>query len=242
MPGQEAAEQSLIDFLNSDPEQVSFGRAVAGMLAYDDGVVQISEQEVRDAIEEYKRTAGEFVKAMNISDSEIRKEVLPKLRNSKEVRLMEGGRYNPSENPNRPEMIEGYAEGGEASFPDLSGDGKTTYKDVLIGRGVKLAEGGEVDQMLAEVQESPVEDEAAAMGMLEGSRQDFEILEQIIQVVMNLMQQGFTEGEIIALLKEQGLDDEDAKTAVEYAKEVMGQAQQAGQAEQDIGAQLAALG
>ena len=31
-------------------------------------------------------------------------------------------------------------------FPDLSGDGKTTFKDVLIGRGVKLNMGGMVDK------------------------------------------------------------------------------------------------
>jgi hypothetical protein len=31
----------------------------------------------------------------------------------------------------------------EGGFPDLSGDGKTTFKDVLIGRGViKKAKGG----------------------------------------------------------------------------------------------------
>jgi len=30
----------------------------------------------------------------------------------------------------------------KSSFPDLSGDGKTTFKDVLIGRGVKLNMGG----------------------------------------------------------------------------------------------------
>ena len=37
----------------------------------------------------------------------------------------------------------GLAKGGKA-FPDLSGDGKTTFKDVLIGRGViKKAKGGQ---------------------------------------------------------------------------------------------------
>ena len=37
------------------------------------------------------------------------------------------------------------AKGGKA-FPDLSGDGKTTFKDVLIGRGaVKKSKGGYVD-------------------------------------------------------------------------------------------------
>ena len=37
-----------------------------------------------------------------------------------------------------------FEKGGKA-FPDLSGDGKTTFKDVLIGRGViKKAKGGQV--------------------------------------------------------------------------------------------------
>ena len=206
MPGQKAAEQSLIDFLNSDPRN------------------QISGLEAR-----IQELLGAYQTAVRAGDQE------QALMLNEEINRLDAQKIKIKNSL-------GMAEGGEASFPDLSGDGKTTYKDILIGRGVKLAEGGEVDEMLTEVQESPVEDEAAEMGMLEGSRQDFEILEQIIQVVMNLMQQGFTEGEIIALLKEQGLDDEDATTAVEYAKEVMGQAQQAGQAEQSIGAQLAALG
>ena len=37
------------------------------------------------------------------------------------------------------------ANGGEAKFPDLSGDGKITQKDILMGRGViKKAKGGVV--------------------------------------------------------------------------------------------------
>lgn len=32
--------------------------------------------------------------------------------------------------------------GGEAKFPDLTGDGKVTQKDILKGRGVKGFKGG----------------------------------------------------------------------------------------------------
>ena len=40
------------------------------------------------------------------------------------------------------------ANGGEAKFPDLSGDGKITQKDILMGRGViKKAEGGVVKKL-----------------------------------------------------------------------------------------------
>jgi hypothetical protein len=40
----------------------------------------------------------------------------------------------------------GMAEGG-ATFPDLSGDGKVTQKDILMGRGVSMANGGMVPPM-----------------------------------------------------------------------------------------------
>ena len=55
--------------------------------------------------------------------------------------------------PSPPELQEfmaqnpvGMAEGG-ATFPDLSGDGKITQKDILMGRGVSMANGGMVPPM-----------------------------------------------------------------------------------------------
>lgn len=56
--------------------------------------------------------------------------------------------------------------GGEASFPDLSGDGKVTQKDILMGRGViEKANGGEIDidaeiAKLEQVKEDTIFDEA----------------------------------------------------------------------------------
>jgi len=55
--------------------------------------------------------------------------------------------------PSPPELQEfmaqnpvGMAEGG-ATFPDLSGDGKVTQKDILMGRGVSMADGGMMPPM-----------------------------------------------------------------------------------------------
>ena len=42
--------------------------------------------------------------------------------------------------------IQGYKDGG-AAFPDLSGDGKVTQKDILIGRGVIDKEDGDTVEM-----------------------------------------------------------------------------------------------
>lgn len=37
-----------------------------------------------------------------------------------------------------------FKNGGAAGFPDLSGDGKVTQKDILMGRGVEMKDGGPV--------------------------------------------------------------------------------------------------
>ena len=184
------------------------GAEVVGIV-YDDGVVQISEQEVQDAIKEYKRMNRELVEAMNIPDSEIRQEVLPKLRNSKEVRLMEGGRYSPSENPNRPEMIKGYAEGDEVSkmMMELEGDQGMSKSDM------------EGLENLAEI-----------------SGPETEMLNNIINQIIELIAQGATEEEVIAFLRQQGLDEEDISAVMSMLS------QQLTAGEESIDSQLAALG
>jgi hypothetical protein len=62
----------------------------------------------------------------------------------------------------------GMAKGGSAGFPDLTGDGKVTYADILKGRGVELAMGGEpmmaqqAAMMQAPMPQDPSMDQAMA--------------------------------------------------------------------------------
>jgi hypothetical protein len=137
--------------------------------------------------------------------------------------------------------VKGYAGGGEASFPDLTGDNKVTQADILKGRGV-FAEGDEVSMMMMEMEGDEDGMQEEAIKELEAARPEFEMMQQLAQVVINLIEQGASEAEIVAILKEQGLDDEDIQTLLEFVNEMMGQAEQAGIAEEDIGSQLAALG
>ena len=44
--------------------------------------------------------------------------------------------------PMQPMNVQRMAEGGKTGFPDLTGDGKVTKKDILKGRGVKMMYGG----------------------------------------------------------------------------------------------------
>jgi hypothetical protein len=121
------------------------------------------------------------------------------------------------------QKMRGYAEGGEA-FPDLSGDGETTFKDVLIGRGVDLkAEGGEmmtqeneIDAMLGGMDS----EEAGAMEDLEQMAPEMEMIDQLVTMVVQMIQQGASEEEVIMFLREQGLDDEDIGTVLQLVAEM----------------------
>ena len=98
-------------------------------------------------------------------------------------------------------------DGGEASFPDLSGDGKVTQKDILMGRGViEKAEGGEIDMALEDVSRGTMDMEAPQM---QPSQEEMAAVQQIMDMVMQMMQSGASEEEIIAALKEMGLSDQD---------------------------------
>jgi hypothetical protein len=109
------------------------------------------------------------------------------------------------------------AGGGEADsddFPDLSGDGKTTFKDVLIGRGVDFkAAGGETvvtaprlparskgssdaDRFFASYVNNPIEDESfrrssiqdELLALLEESEGN--LSNQDLMMIQNMLDQG----------------------------------------------------
>jgi len=116
------------------------------------------------------------------------------------------------------------AGGGEASFPDLTGDGQVTQADILKGRGV-FAEGGEAEMQMSEQQ---------AMAELEGIAPEAKMIEQLVMAVMQMIQQGVSEEDVRAFLTEQGLDDEDIEDLFMI---VMQQIQQ-GPAQNEIGQEL----
>jgi|14_taG_2_1085336.scaffolds.fasta_scaffold02361_3 hypothetical protein len=138
---------------------------------------------------------------------------------------MMAGRTLQQDFPAEPRMM--MAEGDEADsddFPDLSGDGETTFKDVLIGRGVQLkAEGGEmmtqeneIDAMLGGMDS----EESGAMEDLEQMAPEMEMIDQLVTMVVQMIQQGASEEEVIMFLREQGLDDEDIGTVLQLVAEM----------------------
>jgi hypothetical protein len=123
-------------------------------------------------------------------------------------------------------MKQQMAKGGESSsFPDLTGDGQVTQADILKGRGVEFAEGGEAEMQMTEQQ---------AMSELEGIAPEAKMIEQLVMAVMQMIQQGVSEADVRAFLTEQGLDDEDIEDLFMI---VMQQIQQ-GPTEEPIGQEL----
>jgi len=171
----------------------------------------------------------------------------------------------------------GMAGGGEASFPDLTGDGQVTQADILKGRGVYAGGGsvggispednqmiqrafstqsgfdvGRTAQMLKNIlvkkypnipepqinailskgiedysSRPPVPnmaeggeaigDDLAGMAMSEeeamaevgNAEKEMAMIQQLVTVVQQLLAEGISEDDLVAFLKEQGLDDED---------------------------------
>jgi len=105
----------------------------------------------------------------------------------------------------------GFAAGGEA-FPDLTGDGQVTQADILKGRGV-FAEGDEVSRETNEIE--------SALSDIQSVAPEAQAIQQVMTMVMELVQSGASEEEIIAALRQMGLDDEDIQQVMMMLAEQM---------------------
>jgi hypothetical protein len=104
----------------------------------------------------------------------------------------------------------GFAAGDEVSkFPDLTGDGKVTQADILKGRGV-FQEGGAVESEIDEGLEE-----------LQGVAPEAMVIQQVMTMVMEMIQSGASEEQIVAALKEMGLDEEDIQQVMMMVAEQM---------------------
>ena len=119
--------------------------------------------------------------------------------------------------------LKNFAKGDEVSkFPDLTGDGKVTQADILKGRGVFQEGGaveGEIDKGLEELQ---------------GVAPEAMVIQQVMTMVMEMIQSGASEEQIVAALKEMGLDEEDIQQVMMMVAEQM-------QGQESIDGQLAQM-
>ena len=131
------------------------------------------------------------------------------------------------------EEVQGMSKGGE--FPDLTGDGQVTQADILKGRGVEFAEGGEaIGDDLAGMAMS----EEEAMAEVGNAEKEMAMIQQLVTVVQQLLAEGISEDDLVAFLKEQGLDDEDIDSLMQMV--LQSQSEQ-GPTEEPIGQELQSM-
>ena len=217
-------QASMQNMMLNSPEQL--GKDLAGMRIGLDRLIDIASQKAQ----EIGAAPGEYVgRAQRAYEAEMEAERMQKIdaeEGLKNVSLLMAG-------------------GGEADsddFPDLSGDGQITRKDILMGQGVKFkAEGGEmmtqeneIDAMLGGMDS----EEAGAMEDLEQMAPEMEMIDQLVTMVVQMVQQGASEEEVMMFLREQGLDDEDIGTVLQLVAEM---AEAEAMPQDGIGAELEQL-
>ena len=123
--------------------------------------------------------------------------------------------------------------GGEASFPDLTGDGNVTQADILMGRGVKMANGGEIDMAIEDVSRGTMDMQT------QPTQEEAGMVQQILESVMQMVAQGASEEDIAMALQQMGLDQEDIAMVMQVvAQQMQGQAPEPGQ---EIDAELSQM-
>jgi len=181
-----------------------------------EGLIFSIESDIKNMMKDYEVAVrnGENQRAQMIADAIDRMQ-------KKKIELQGG----IADMAMRKQMAKGDEAKKENGFPDLSGDGKITRKDILMGQGVEFAEGGEAEMQMTEQQ---------AMSELEGIAPEAKMIEQLVMAVMQMIQQGVSEADVRAFLTEQGLDDEDIEDLFMI---VMQQIEQ-GPTEEPIGQEL----
>ena len=172
----------------------------------------------QDAAQNYAMNA--IKGRMNQSEPTIRemfeKEFKQARMEGKEIFEFMGKMYNTK----TAEEVQGMSKGGE--FPDLTGDGQITQADILKGRGV-YANGGEaIDDELAGMQMS----EEDAMAEVGSAQEEMQMIQQLVAVVQQLLAEGISEEDLVAFLKEQGLDEEDINSLMQMVMQQMQQGQE----------------
>jgi hypothetical protein len=124
---------------------------------------------------------------------------------------------------------------GNPVFPEYSGGGYVNgYAE---GDEVMMAlNGGDIESMLSGMDSG----EQEAMGELEQMAPEMEMIDQLVMMVVQMIQQGAGEEQVISFLREQGLDDEDIGTVLQLVAEMAETEEVA--AQNEIGADLEQLG
>jgi D-ribose pyranose/furanose isomerase RbsD len=184
------------------------------------------ETEIKNLMNEYEMAAnnGEIERAQMVAE-QINELEARRIQAMNEAKTMEN-----LENEN--------FEGSTLSDITIQEMLRNKNKMVYGGEMKGYANGGEIENMLSGMDSG----EEEAMGELEQMAPEMEMIDQLVMMVVQMIQQGAGEEQVISFLREQGLDDEDIGTVLQLVSE-MAETEDASMASQnEIGADLEQLG
>ena len=211
-------QASMQNMMLNSPEQL--GKDLAGMRIGLDRLIDIASQKAQEIGAPITEYVGRAQRSYEDEMEAERMQQLDAEQGLKNVSLLMAG-------------------GGEASsFPDLTGDGKVTQADILKGRGVQLkAEGGEMMMEETEMMAPGGDEIEASLMEVQDIQPEMQALDQYVQMVIEMVQAGASEAEVIESLRQAGLDDDDIAAVFQAVMETLqGSMEQGG-----IDAELAQL-
>jgi hypothetical protein len=184
------------------------------------------ETEIKNLMNEYEMAAnnGEIERAQMVAE-QINELEARRIQAMNEAKTMEN-----LENEN--------FEGSTLSDITIQEMLRNKTKMMYGGEMERFQEGGEIDAMLGGMDSG----EQEAMGELEQMAPEMEMIDQLVMMVVQMIQQGAGEEEVIMFLREQGLDDEDIGTVLQLVSEMAETEDASMAAQNEIGADLEQLG
>jgi D-ribose pyranose/furanose isomerase RbsD len=184
------------------------------------------ETEIKNLMNEYEMAAnnGEIERAQMVAE-QINELEARRIQAMNEAKTMEN-----LENEN--------FEGSTLSDITIQEMLRNKNKMVYGGEIKGYANGGEIENMLSGMDSG----EEEAMGELEQMAPEMEMIDQLVMMVVQMIQQGAGEEEVIMFLREQGLDDEDIGTVLQLVSEMAETEDASMAAQNEIGADLEQLG
>ena len=160
---------------------------------------------------EIKNLMNEYEMAANNGEIERAKKVVEQINELEARRIQAMNEAKTMENLENENF-----EGSTLSDITIQEMLRNKTKMMYGGEMKRYANGGEIENMLSGMDSG----EQEAMGELEQMAPEMEMIDQLVNMVVQMIQQGAGEEQVISFLREQGLDDEDIGTVLQLVAEM----------------------
>jgi hypothetical protein len=215
-------------------QRMNYGGEMKGYAEGDEVFMPSNPNQIAFSIEtEIKNLMNEYEMAANNGEIERAQKVVEQINELEARRIQAMNEAKTMENLENENF-----EGSTLSDITIQEMLRNKTKMMYGGEMKRYANGGEIESMLSGMDSG----EQEAMGELEQMAPEMEMIDQLVNMVVQMIQQGAGEEQVISFLREQGLDDEDIGTVLQLVSEMAETEDASMAAQNEIGADLEQLG